>query len=325
MAKTPLYMKGHVKKATQQTTDAGRFEEGKHPRANNGQFGAGEGKSHTEHAAHHGDESDQHHDLSLELKARGRHTLSSLHKDAAIEHAYAAAYHRAAHRSGRTAGPDAEKAHSASQTAHAASQTAAANKRHDYIVKARHSETGKLHTHLVKGVPGDGGEHRAAGEHVESKTGHKWVSSVRADSGEAEDPKSTFRLKEGHPVHDYSSHGMAHAASKSAHEASQKAANEAGLGESQRAHGLHESASHAIAEKHGWGDTDPSDGSTSYMGHKQNNERYLEVNHKTGEWSHGVANTGGERELGRGHGAETLKKHLGDYDAGRLPEQRNSK
>lgn len=73
------------------SADAGRFEESKHPRANNGQFGAGSGKSHAEHAQHHWKKADDHVKAAM---AVGNNTpAGQAHRFAARQHLQAQSQH----------------------------------------------------------------------------------------------------------------------------------------------------------------------------------------------------------------------------------------
>lgn len=90
------------------------FEESKHPRANNGQFGAGAGKSHAEHDEHHAAMAEHHEEKISSGGAEGM-----AHMEAASKHHDASWKHRTAQRLG---GEYSAKAHEASEAAHKASQ-----------------------------------------------------------------------------------------------------------------------------------------------------------------------------------------------------------
>lgn len=132
------------------------FEEGKHPRANNGQFGAGEGKSHREHREHHAGRA-EHHEAEASNSAG---EIRSGHVAAAEAHSRAAIRHGVANREPWYA----EKAHKASEEAHEASQKAANNagssikkKVSEHAHRHYRDNIGETHTHrgeehIVTGV-----------------------------------------------------------------------------------------------------------------------------------------------------------------------------
>lgn len=102
-----------------------KFDESKHPRANNGQFGAGSGKSHAEHAKHHWNKADEHAKAAMEV---GNDTpAGQAHRFAGRKHLEA----QAQHHSGATVKlppghkwGGATEAHAASLSAYQASRAA---------------------------------------------------------------------------------------------------------------------------------------------------------------------------------------------------------
>lgn len=98
--------------------DAGKFDESKHPRANNGQFGAGSGKGHWDHAAHHSEKADSHAEAAK--RAGISDTAKSAHLEAEVAHNNAMKLHDEAHGGAANSGA----AHAASLTAHQASRAA---------------------------------------------------------------------------------------------------------------------------------------------------------------------------------------------------------
>lgn len=102
------------------TRDA--FNESDHPRANNGQFGAGAGKSHAEHAAHHTSKVEEHKNAMLRNVEKNQENKAALNVRA--KHAHEAAAHE--HKEVHAGNPfyNSEGAHFKSKIAYGASQVA---------------------------------------------------------------------------------------------------------------------------------------------------------------------------------------------------------
>lgn len=87
------------------------------PRANNGQFGAGEGKSHSEHAAHHKVEYEKHMNARMTEHKAGNSEKAKAQFQAGNHHYFAAGRHKIAAANSAIS----EQAHAASKKAHEAS------------------------------------------------------------------------------------------------------------------------------------------------------------------------------------------------------------
>jgi hypothetical protein len=140
----------HIHNYIGATRDA--FEESKHPRANNGQFGAGAGKSHVEHREHHLRKGNE----------MGRLIRSTPAENEGARNAYRAV--RAAHEA-------AAKAHES--PGHLPYSSATPEQAHEASKKAHEAEAGmKKNGHAMEGPAKTKSHEEHIGYHLAAKTHH---------------------------------------------------------------------------------------------------------------------------------------------------------
>lgn len=192
-----------------------QWEESKHPRANNGQFGAGEGKPHLEHARHH----DYHAAGIREIAARTKDMspkVKAMYKDAAEAHEYASRQHSEA-RSGPHAGsPKSSSAHAASKIAH--EKTAAAREREN--LESYGAGSGKSHEDHAKYHDEHVDRHLDVGAKQASNT-YEGGDESRAHFEAAAENAKARKMHASAKTDDEKTAALRQ--SKAAHEASQKA------------------------------------------------------------------------------------------------------